>query len=165
MNRPLTRTLLTLTLLAATLTGVAGCGGESDAARLYLDGDYEAAFKSFSRLADSGDSTAMNFVGIHYYLGAGVDRDLALAATWFERAALDRNPNAQRNLGVMYLRGWGVKKDVALAYGWLYEAVTRGNENARSYLRFASDYVTPNQSLVAREAVAKRIAEHAATQQ
>lgn len=149
----------TVTVLALLL---AGCGSDSDPASLYLRGDYEAAFKSFSRLADSGDAVATNFVGIHYYLGAGVEKDFNLAASWFERAALARNADAQRNLGVMYLRGWGVPKDNALAYGWLYESLAQGNEDARSYLRMASDYVTPNQSLVARETVSKRLNEHGA---
>lgn len=148
--------------LAACTLALTGCGGDRDAADLYVAGDYEAAFKSFSRLADSGDAAATNFVGIHYYLGAGVERDFALAATWFERAALARNANAQRNLGVMYLRGLGVPKDNALAYGWLYESLAQGNEDARNYLRMASDYVTPNQSLVARETVSKRLNEHGA---
>lgn len=139
---------------------LAGCAAERDPADLYLDGDYGAAFKSYSRLADTGNAAAINFVGIHYYLGAGVEKDHGEAFKWFERAALADDAHAQRNLGVMYLRGWGVPKDNALAYGWLYESLAAGNESAREYLRMASDYITPNQSMVAREAVAARLAQY-----
>ena len=145
-----------LTVLLATLV-VCGCDDHHDARRQFLAGDYEHAFKSFSRLADTGDSAAINFVGIHYYLGLGVQRDLARAAQLFEQAALASNADAQRNLGVLYLRGWGVAKDNVHAYGWLSQAERDGNKRAREYLQLVETQITPNQIMQARVWVADQL--------
>ena len=146
---------LALIVMAQTLPG---CTGESDPHRQFLAGDYASAFKSFSRLADSGDGAAINFVGIHYYLGAGVEQDFVRAAQLFERAALAANADAQRNLGVLYLRGWGVPRNNLHAYGWLYQAYRQGNRRAREYLEMTEHLITPNQSMQARAWIAKRMA-------
>ena len=137
---------------------LAACSSERDPVQQFMAGDYGAAFKSFSRLADSGDSAAINFVGIHYYLGVGVERNFALAAQWFERAALGSNADAQRNLGVLYLRGWGVPRNNLHAYGWLYQAHVQGNKRAREYLEMTEHMITPNQTMQARAWIARRMA-------
>lgn len=132
------------------MVGAAGCGRPADPRGQFATGDYAGAFKSFSQLADSGDSTAINYLGIHYYLGLGVERDLAQAARLFERAALARNADAQFNLGLLCLRGWGVAKDNVHAYGWLSQAAQDGNKRARVYLAQVENSITPNQIMQAR---------------
>ncbi len=139
------------------VSAIAACRGGDDPLASFHEGRYEAALKSFTRQAESGDLTAANYVGIHYYLGLGVTRDFAKAAAWFETAALGRHAGAQRNLGVMYLRGHGVDKDYSRAYGWFYHAYVGGSRNAEKYLGFTGDLVTPNRSMQAREQVADRI--------
>jgi len=153
MNRPCQYPFL---LLLCVLL-LAGCA-ESDPHRRFLAGDYHASFKTFSRLADSGDMAAGNFVGIHYYLGAGVERNFTTAARWFEQAALTGNADAQRNLGTLYLRGWGVPRNYEHAYGWLYLAYTQGNARARHYLELTEHMITPNQTMAARKWVARQMA-------
>lgn len=148
---------LGLVILFAALSALAACRDEHDAAGQFMAGDYQASFKSFLRRADNGDSAAINFVGIHYYLGLGVERDFSAAAKWFERAARAANADAQRNLGVLYMRGWGVPHDNVTAYGWLFQATSQGHRRARSYLEIVEHSITPNQTMQARKWIADQL--------
>lgn len=144
-------------LVMAVIACLTACGTASDPVALFEQGDYDDAFALFSERAADGDIVAINYVGMHYYLGAGVERDFPEAFKWFERAALAGHPGAQRNLGVMYLRGLGVTLDNHQAYGWLYHAREGGNAGANDYLLMMSDNVTPNAAGVARKRVQQRI--------
>lgn len=143
--------------LIAALFGLAACDNDQDGPRQLRAGDYDASFKAFTVRADKGDSAAINFIGIHYYLGLGVDRDFRAAAQWFERAAHAANADAQRNLGVLYLRGWGVQRDNVKAYGWLLQASSQGERGAREYLETINQLITPNQSMQARRWIADQL--------
>ena len=133
------------------------CSVSGDAEELFRNGHYKSALKSFNQRAAEGDPNAINFVGIHYYLGAGVERDFGEAARWFERAALKRHADAQRNLGIMYMRGLGVAQDNHRAYGWMFHANAGGNQSARRYMKQMSDNVTPNATMQARDKVEELI--------
>ena len=148
---------MTIRLGVLLLLALTGCRDEPDAMGQFLGGDYQRSFKSFLRRADNGDSAAINFVGIHYYLGLGVERDFAAAAKWFERAARAANADAQRNLGVLYMRGWGVPRDNVTAYGWLFQATSQGNQRARMYLETVEHLITPNQTMQARKWIADQL--------
>lgn len=138
-------------LTAIALAGVlAACSQPSDPEVLFDNGDYGAALVAFKARADAGDTAAKNYLGVHYYLGLGVQRDLRLAARLFERAAIEKHAGAQRNLGIMYLRGLGVPQDKVRAYSWFYQSSEQGDRLALKYLDFVADYITPNQSMVAR---------------
>ncbi len=143
--------------LLSVVLALAACGSGDDPYAAFRNGHYERAFKSFLRRADNGDSAAINFVGVHYYLGLGVPRDFAQAAVWFERAARAANADAQRNLGVLYLRGWGVPRDNVTAYAWLFQAVSQGNGRAREYLEMVEHQITPNQTMQARAWIADQL--------
>lgn len=144
-------------LVVAVVVCLTACGSESDPVALFEHGDYDDAFSLFSARAANGDIVAINYIGMHYYLGAGVERDFPEAFKWFERAALAGHAGAQRNLGVMYLRGLGVTPDNHQAYGWLYHAREGGNEGANDYLLMISDNVTPNAAGIARKRVQQQI--------
>jgi hypothetical protein len=92
----MTRSRTPLSVAILLCSALAGACGGTDPYAHFAAGDYHASFKAFRRLADSGDVAAGNFVGIHYYLGAGVARDYATAAQWFERAALAGNARLGR---------------------------------------------------------------------
>ena len=148
---------LRMKCLVAILGGVLACSASQDPVELFQRGKYEQAFSIFSDLAAAGDLQACNYLGTHYYLGVGVERDFAEAVRWFRVAALAQDPQGQRNLGIMYLRGLGVKKDYHEAYGWLYFAYEGGNAGAKEYLTLMSDNVTPNAANVARRNVRRQI--------
>jgi len=139
-------------LLAVTLVA---CSQSSDPVQLFENGDYARALVAFRALADAGDATAKNYLGVQYYLALGVERDLKLAARLFEQAAVAGHAGAQRNLGIMYLRGLGVPQDKVRAYSWFYQSTEQGDPYAFKYLDFVADYITPNQSMVARRWVKK----------
>ncbi len=129
---------------------LAGCDQSSDPEKLFADGDYPAALVVFEARAAGGDVEATNYLGVHYYLGLGVKRDLKRAAGFFEEAAVAKHAGAQRNLGIMFLRGLGVPQDKVRAYSWFYQSYEQGDPHAFKYLDFVSDYITPNQSMGAR---------------
>lgn len=154
------RALFSVTLVVV----LAACGDSGDPVELFRAGEFARAFAVFSERADGGDLEAVNYLGIHYYLGAGVGRDFERAASYFEQAALAGNADAQRNIAIMYMRGLGVKHDNHRAYGWFFQAYRGGNRNAREYLRVLSDNVTPNAGGKAREWAAQQVRDYARQQ-
>lgn len=140
------------------LLAVVGCSAETDPAEMFETGNYEGAYNRFKQLAAEGDVEATNYLGIHYYVGAAVERDFLEAAKWFEAAALEGHVGAQKNLGMMYFRGLGVEVDNQKAFGWLYHAKQGGNEEAQKYLKQMQTKVTPNASVIAVDAIAKQLA-------
>ncbi len=147
-TRPAPLCLASTGLLLAFV--LVACSRISDPEELFGRGDYSAALAGFGVRADAGDAAAENYLGVHYYLGLGAERDLKRAVGWFQRAATRGHAGAQRNLGIMYLRGLGVRQDKVRAYSWFYQSWRQGDPIAIKYLDFVSDYITPNQSTVAR---------------
>ncbi|MGE3775405.1 MAG: tetratricopeptide repeat protein [Gammaproteobacteria bacterium] len=157
----LSRALCAPVLAAAALSSA--CRHEANAWDAFGRGDYDASLSRARDIAKDHDNpAALNFVGIHYYLGTGVARDFAEAGRWFERAARLGDANAQRNLGMLYLRGLGVRQNDFLAYAWFTEAAERGNRRATAYLVLLSDALTPNQMVKARHALDGEIGQRAA---
>ena len=80
-------------------------------------GDVKAAEEKFKALmadAKAGDPAAQNSLGVMYYTGEAVSKNLSgkvldndpeLAAGWFYRAAEQGYADAQFNLGLMYANG------------------------------------------------------------
>jgi TPR repeat protein len=58
--------------------------------------------KRFEKAAATGDTSAMNSLGLAYYEGREVVRDETLARQWFEKAAAAGNTSAMNNLGLIY---------------------------------------------------------------
>lgn len=100
----------------------------------YLCGNYDAAFSEWQPLARLGDVEAQYNLGVLYDQGAGVERDLSLAASWYRKAAENGFMDAQTNLGIMYLQGQGVERDVDSAEHWLRLAAAQGDGEASKYL-------------------------------
>jgi len=130
---------------------VVGCSEAVDPERAFAEGDYETSYRLWKVLAEQGDAAAQNYVGIHYYLGLGVDRDYHQALEWYERAARAGHPDAQRNTGVMYHYGRGVPRDYYTAYIWYFAAAQQGSEKAKIHLAIlAADKLSPNQQMHAK---------------
>ena len=108
-------------------------------------GDYAEAMRLFTRQAVAGDAGAQNSVGVLYYMGLGVPRDMQKAAVWFRKAAEARFPKAQFNLGIMYHNGYGVEPHLLQSYLWLYAAEHAGHRGARTYLALIGSLITVNQ--------------------
>ncbi len=124
-------------------------------------GDYGQAMRLFTRQAETGNAEAQNSVGVLYYMGLGVPRDLREAAVWFRKAAEARLPKAQFNLGIMYHNGYGMEPDPMQSYLWLYAAEYAGHRGARLYLVPMSSLITVNQMKRAQQMAAPYLAEPA----
>jgi TPR repeat protein len=99
----------------------------------YLKGDYRAAYVEWLPLAQLGDVEAQYNLGVLYDEGAGIEQDLAAAASWYRKAAEQGFVDAQANLGMLYYNGLGVPRDLAEAARWFARAAEQGDaESARN---------------------------------
>ena len=65
--------------------------------------------------AEMGSSDAQYDLGLYYYYGKGVNKDMTEAVELYRKAAEQGNAEAQCNLGNCYYNGEGVSKDMAEA--------------------------------------------------
>jgi TPR repeat protein len=77
-----------------------------------------------------GVAEAEHALGLRYYNGVDVNKNLATAAYWYERSAQHGCEHAANNLGIMYLEGTGVPQDKQKAEHWLQFAARKGDTNA-----------------------------------
>ncbi len=128
------------------------CSENTDPKQAFEKGDFETAYKLWSPLAEQGEPDAQNYLGIHYYLGLGVDRDFKQAYEWFERAAKTGHPDAQSNYGDMNNYGHGVPKDNYKAFIWYFAASQQGHEKAKIKIDAISALgnLSPNQQMHAK---------------
>lgn len=82
------------------------------------------------RIAESGNTDAQNDLGVLYYNGEGVAKDLAKAAEWYRKAAEKKHVRAQYNLGILYLD----KEDFVSAAYWFGMAAEQGHAKALTNL-------------------------------
>lgn len=118
-------------LILFVIFALSACGDTTDPYTAFDAGDYETAYQLLKPLAEQGDVKAQNYLGVQYFLGLGVAKDLRRAVEWYEKAAKQGDPDAQRNLGDMYQNGHGVQKDDFKAYVWYFAAFQQGNESAK----------------------------------
>ena len=124
-----------------------GCADRMTAKEAFDTGDYHSAYKLFKPGAEAGDSEAQNYLGVLYYLGLGVNRDLPKALHWYEKAALQGHPEAQFNYGLMFHNAYGTEHDMTNAFKWYYASYRQGNRNAERYMNSLADdnLLSPNQ--------------------
>ena len=124
-----------------------GCGNEKTAQQAFDAGDYVTSYKLFRPMAEAGDRVAQNHLGVHFYLGLGVERDWSQALLWYEKAAKQGDPGAQLNYGLMFQNGYGTNSDIGAAFMWYYASYRQGNATAGRYMdTLAEDnLLSPNQ--------------------
>jgi TPR repeat protein len=69
---------------------------------LYLQQNYDAAFKILFRLAKSGDIKAQRIIGDAYLSGKGVDLDPTKAIFWFKKGIKQKDGVSAYQLGLIY---------------------------------------------------------------
>lgn len=74
-------------------------------------------------------------LGVQFYDGILVDKNLYQAFKYFEKAAFKNDPLAQNNLGWMYEHGEGVSKDITKAEKWYRISTENGFELATENLK------------------------------
>ena len=101
--------------------------------------------------AVKGDALAQYDLGLMYYHGKGVLKDVNEAVKWWAIAAIRGQENAQYTLGVMYSKGEGVLKDDVTAYAWYNIAAANGSKIAKGNKPKIAKDMTPEQIAKARE--------------
>src|SRR5260370_41166987 len=61
--------------------------------------------------AEAGDADSEYHLGLRYYNGEGVAKDLAEAVKWYRKAAEQNHAKAQYNLANCFFNGQGVAKN------------------------------------------------------
>lgn len=87
-------------------------GADSPAARdfqsgieAYINGEYEDAIRFF-RMSEEGDNAmATGRIGLCYYLGRGVKKDIEMARSCWEKAAIFGDPMSMYRLADMFMNG------------------------------------------------------------
>jgi|GEM_PF-2157770 hypothetical protein len=69
----------------------------------YNKGNYKEAIRHWLPLAEKGNASAQYNLGIAYYYGNGVLKDIGAAVTWYEKSAKQGCAEAQYALGVIYI--------------------------------------------------------------
>jgi TPR repeat protein len=133
---------------------VAACAAGDSVDELLSREQYGEVRARLEPLAEDGDASAQNRLGVLHYLGLGTPVDHARAAAWFKRAALAGDPNGQRNLGSMFRQGLGVPRDELRAFGWYDAARRSGNPRAEGYMQWMAQFVGWNQQAFARRIIA-----------
>jgi hypothetical protein len=122
------KTTLAMLILCASLALPAQAGLKEGLAA-YKRGDYAAAIKEWRPLAEAGNATAQNNLGVMYREGQGVPQDYKEVVKWLRLAAEQGYALAQNNLGGMYANGQGVPQDKVLAYA-LYNLSAAGDPSS-----------------------------------
>jgi len=123
---------IVIAVLGLLLVTVSASADElSDGVDAYRRGDYAEAIRLWRPLAEQGNASAQNNLGVMYDNGRGVPQDDAETVKWYRLAAKQGIARAQSNLGVMYDNGRGVPQDYAEAVKWYRLAAEQGNAKAQ----------------------------------
>src|SRR5262245_56525495 len=117
-------------VIAASVTASAGDIEECNSSKSPPSADLERAAAACQRLAEQGDATAQDLLGVMYVYGRGVPTDNHAAVKWFSKAAEQGLASAQNNLGSMYDRGLGVSQNYDEALKWFTIAADQGFTDA-----------------------------------
>ena len=97
-------------------------------------------------MAEKGDATAENALGLRYAIGDGVKLNEVEAVRWFTKAAEQGNVGAQSKLGSLYYSGRGVPQDLNRAYFWMVVASNGGDDASRALAPFVQARLTRAQA-------------------
>jgi putative methionine-R-sulfoxide reductase with GAF domain len=90
-----------------------------------------APLDQLTQMAEKGDASAQNLLGLRYVSGEGVKQDEHEAVRWFTKAAEQGNVSAQSKLGSIYFRGRDLPQNLNQAYFWMVLARANGDENSK----------------------------------
>ncbi len=117
--------------LAALLVASSTVSAQTDdiqrAVNAYDQGDYATAISIWEPHAHQGNREAQFAMGVLYFEGHGVSKNLDEALAWFRKAANSGHPTAMFNLGVAYWEGRGLNKNFSQAVDWWERAAESGD--------------------------------------
>jgi V8-like Glu-specific endopeptidase len=128
------RPALAFLILFLGLIGTAAAAELDEAVAAAHRGDYPAALRRLSPLAEKGDARAEFDIGFMHAYGWGVPRNPADAIAWYRKAADQGLAVAQHFLGLAFSNGDGVRPDDAEAARWFARAAAQGFAQAQYML-------------------------------
>ena len=87
--------------------------------------------KAILQKAEAGDIQSQTWIGMMYYEGAGVPKNLEEATRWIKKSAESGSVEAQYMLSKMYGNGEGVSKSKDDKLKWLLKAAEGGHAKAQ----------------------------------
>jgi uncharacterized protein len=88
--------------------------------------DYATSMAIYRKLADEGSAAAPAMIGLLYFAGAGVPRDIAKACDFFAVSEKKADPNGTELLADCFFKGEGRTQDYAQSAHLYEEASVRG---------------------------------------
>lgn len=101
-----------------------------------LPSDKALTFERLKALAEKGDPAAQYNLGLCYFRGEGVTKDMVESVKWYRKAADQDHADALNYLGLCYSQGYGVAKDEVEAVKWWRKAADQGYASAQSNLGY-----------------------------
>ena len=92
--------------------------------------DYRNAAANFLAAAEKGNDEAQYYLGICYYEGKGVQKDLTKAIQWLRKSADKGNADAMFQLGECCFNGTGILKNTDEAITWYRKSADNGSTKA-----------------------------------
>ena len=83
-----------------------------------------------AKIGAEGNADAQYALGVAYFKGEGVTRDLNDSMKWFEQAAKSGNVQAMFNLGAAYWEGNGTRQSYAEAVEWWEKSAAAGQSSS-----------------------------------
>ncbi len=105
-----------------------------EAAALYSDENFAAAYEIAVPLATKGDVKAQILLGEMYEFGRGRKIDISNAMQWYEMAAAQEHQGAMFRLGMLNLTGKAGSLDPSKAREWFTRAAAAGHMQASNEL-------------------------------
>lgn len=99
-----------LVLITILFTPISSLASNDVGYKYYERGNFKKALEIWSIEAKNGNGEAFYNMGLLYYFGNGVKKDLSIAYRYCKKAAFKGLPRAQNNLAFMYTKGRGIKK-------------------------------------------------------
>ncbi len=94
----------------------------------------EFAIKYLKMAAEKENPSALNALGILYYDGYGVEKNINMAFDLHYKAAYLNHRDSQYYLSCCYYMGTGTSIDEATAYAWLIISYENGNKSAAAVM-------------------------------
>ena len=134
--------IIFLVILITILVGISSHADNDEGYKHYLKGNYNKALAIWKREVNEGKKEALYNIGLLYFFGNGVEKNLPLAFNYCKKAAYKGSARAQNNLAYMYMEGLGTKKDLISAYAWSKIAIENGY-NSHTIRDNVSIHLTP----------------------
>jgi len=100
----------------------------------YVRGEYEIAYTELLPAAQAGDYNAGYYLGLLYWDGNGVEKDVDAAVVWLGDAAARGHTGAQLSMALAYESGQGVERNYHRGAEFMTEAAQGGHPDAQYLL-------------------------------